>query len=68
MLWVKLKLSEMFATVLSLMRFVGKLMITQSFLINQGTEFYSNNTTNLRPLTPHVMSCYTHKMVIVSWP
>ena len=24
-------------------------------------------TINLRPLTPHIMPCHTHKMAIVSW-
>jgi len=36
--------------------------------INQRIECYLNNTINLRPLTPHIMPCYTHKMAIVSWP
>ena len=29
-----------------------------------------NNTTNLRPLIPHIMPmpCFTHKMAIVLWP
>jgi len=36
--------------------------------LNQLIEFYLNNTINRRPLTPHIMSCYTHKMAIVSWP
>ena len=35
-------------------RFVGKLVIIQTFLINQRIEFYLNNT-NLRPLTPHII-------------
>jgi len=29
--------------------------------INQRIEYYLNNTINLRPLTPHIMTCYTHK-------
>ena len=49
------------------MRFVGKLMLVGTFF-NQLIEFYLNNTINLRPLTPHIMSCYTRKMAIVSWP
>ena len=28
-------------------------------------QFYLNNAVNLRPSTPHIMSCYTHKMAIV---
>ena len=36
--------------------------------INQRIECYLNNTINLRPLTPHIMPCPTHKMAIVSWP
>ena len=37
-------------------------------VINQRIEYYLNNTITLRPLTPHIMPCYTHKMAIVSWP
>jgi len=33
--------------------------------LNQLIIFYLNNTLNLRPLTPHVIPCYTHKMAIV---
>jgi len=29
--------------------------------INQRIECYLNNTIILRPLTPHIMPCYTHK-------
>ena len=29
-------------------------------------RFYLNNTINLRHLTQHTMSCYTHKMAILS--
>ena len=36
--------------------------------INERIECYLNNTITLRPLTPHIMPCYTHKMAIVSWP
>jgi len=37
-------------------------------LLNHLLQFYLNNTLNLRPLTPHIMPSYTHKMAIVSWP
>jgi len=47
-------------------RLVGKLMITRTFLLTNGLNFISNNTTNLRPFTPHIMPCYTHKMANVS--
>jgi len=33
--------------------------------LNQLIQFYLNNTLNLRPLTPHIAPCYTHKMTIV---
>jgi len=33
--------------------------------LNQLILFYLNNTQNLRPLRPHIIPCYTHKMVIV---
>jgi len=46
-------------------RFVGK---RTDIFINQRIECYLNNTINVRPLTPHVMPCYTHKVAIVSWP
>jgi len=36
--------------------------------INQRIECYLNDTINLRPLTPHISPCYTHKIAIVSWP
>ena len=29
-------------------------------------QFYLNNTINLRHLAQSIMSCYTHKMAIVS--
>ena len=65
-LWVKL--SEMFATEISL-----KCVLLESYwpyrhFINWRIEFYLNNTINLRPLTPHIMPSYTHEMAIVSWP
>jgi len=48
-------------------RSVAKLVIIDIFFINQGIEFYLNNAINLRPFTPHIMLCYTHKMAVVSW-
>jgi len=36
--------------------------------INQRIKCYLNSTINVRPLTPNIMPCYTHKMTIVSWP
>ena len=36
--------------------------------LNRLIQFYLNNTINLRRLTQHIISCYTHKMAIVSWP
>jgi len=33
--------------------------------LNQLIQFYLNNTLNFRPLTPRIVPCYTHKMVIV---
>ena len=33
--------------------------------LNQLSLFYLTNTLNLRPLTPHFIACYTHKMAIV---
>jgi len=30
-------------------------------------QFYLNNTIDLRHLTQRIISCYTDKMVIVSW-
>ena len=48
-------------------RFVGKLTsLNADIFINQRIECYLNNTTNLRPLTTHIMPCYTHKMTIIS--
>ena len=49
-------------------RCVGKSMIKRTFFINQRIEYYLNNTIILRPLTPHMMPRYTHKMAVVSWP
>jgi len=51
-------------------RFVGKLVIIgpTDIFINQRTECYLNNAINLRTLTPHIMTCYTHKMTVVSRP
>jgi len=31
-------------------------------------HFHLNNAINLCHLTEHIMSCYTHKMTIISWP
>ena len=36
--------------------------------INQRIELYLNSTINVRPLTPHIMPCYTHRVAVVSWP
>jgi len=36
--------------------------------LNQLIQFYLNNTINIRHLTQRIMSCYTHKMAIASWP
>ena len=47
------------------MRFVGELVIIDIFII-QRVECNLNNAVNLRPLTPHIIPCYTHKMAIVS--
>ena len=33
--------------------------------LNKLVEFYLNNTTNVRPLSPLIMTLYTHKMAIV---
>jgi len=46
--------------------FVGKLMIIWTLSLTELIEFYSNNRINIRPLTPHIMPCNTHKMAIVS--
>ena len=35
--------------------------------LNWLIQFYFNNTINLSLLTQRIMSCYTHKMAIVSW-
>jgi len=66
-LWVKL--SEMFATVISLKYTLGWQVNDQTdIIINRRIEFYLNNTPNLRPLTPPIAPRYTHKMAVVSWP
>jgi len=49
-------------------RFVWQDSDHTDIFINQRIECYLNNTINLRPLTPHITPCYTHKMAIVSWP
>jgi len=46
--------------------FVGKSMVVMDIFLNYPIHFYSKNTTNLRHLTQRIMSCYTHKMAIVS--
>ena len=38
----------------------------KDILINQRIEFYLNNTINIRPLTPHIMPFYAHKMASYS--
>jgi len=61
------KLREMFVTAIAL---------KYTSLVNQWSRghflklnrFYLNNTIILRHLTERIMSCYTHKMAIVSWP
>jgi len=60
-------LTNIFHCDIAEIHFAGKLVITDIF-INQRIECYSNNTINLRPVTPRIMPCYTHKMAIVSWP
>jgi len=50
------------------LRFVDKVVNHTDVFVNQRIECYLNNTINLRPLTPHIMPCYTHKMTIVWWP
>ena len=61
MLWVQL--GEMFVTVISLKY---ALLVSYNHRIdislNQQIHFYLNNTINLRPLTPQIILCYTHKM------
>ena len=48
-------------------RFVGELYSDHTdIFINQRIECNLKNTISLRPLTPHIMPCYTHKMAIVS--
>jgi len=36
--------------------------------LNYLIQFYLTNTINLRHLTHRIISCYNHKMAIVSWP
>ena len=48
-LWVKLSRKVCHCDFAEI-RFVGKLVITETFQINQSVEFYSNITINLRPL------------------
>ena len=66
-LWVKL--SQMFVTVTALKyAWLASCSDHADIFINQRIEYYLNITITLRPLTPHIMPCYTHKMAIVSWP
>jgi len=37
-----------------------------NIFLNWLIHFYLNNTINLRHLTQRIISCYTHKMAIVS--
>ena len=62
-LWVKL--SKMFATVVSLGWQVNE---QTDIFINQRIGFYLKNTINLRPLSPHIAPCCrpTHEMAVVS--
>jgi len=36
------------------------LLVSMDILLNQLIQFYSINTTRLRRLTQHIMSCYIH--------
>jgi len=54
------------ATVISLKTLCWQFNDAADIFINRRIEFYLNNTITLRPLTPHIMPCYTYKMVIVS--
>jgi len=57
-LWVKL--SEMFATVISLNTLRWLVNDHTDIFMNQRIEFRVNNTTNLRPFTPHINTlCHT---------
>ena len=51
------------------LRFVGKSLaiIIMDIFLNQLIQFYLNNTMNLRHLTQRIISCYTHKMALVSY-
>ena len=49
-------------------RFVGKFSDHTDIFINRRIELYLSNTINLRPLTLHIMPCYTHKTAVVTWP
>ena len=64
-LWVKLGRNVCYCDITDIWRFVSKLMIIMDIFLNQLIEIYSNNTLNLRSLTPHIIPCHTHKMVIV---
>ena len=63
-LWVKL--SATFVTVTSLKYAVLVSSNRMNIFVNELMQFYVNNSTGLRILTPHNMPSYTHKMAIVS--
>ena len=56
--------------------FVTVIVLRYALLVSQWShghfleliQFYLNNSINLRHLTQRIISCYTHKMAIVSWP
>jgi len=58
-------LTNVFHCDIAEIRFVGKLVIIQTY---QRIECHLSNTVNLRPLTPHIMPRYTRIMAVVSWP
>ena len=52
-------------------RFVSEIVSYRHFHEpTNGSNVYFHNTISLsfHPLAAHIMSCYTHKMAIVSWP
>jgi len=51
---------------MAVIRFVGTLVIIRTLFLNQTDEFYLNNRIHICLLTPQIIACYTHKMVIVS--
>jgi len=57
--------------------FVTVIMLKYALLVSRRSrcghflkliQFYLSNTLNLRQLTQRIISFYTHKMAIVSWP